>query len=179
MVRWGCVLSGPRPHGAFYVVHYPIAQRIALWYKNPQDPEGALACGLFVCPATDADALDTWLSGAEGLEAVRVAWGVVRDFATEALAKYEDFANPPNHPALFPRTPESVLHYPRPGDEVVDPKLDPDDYGITVRFATADRVYVDVRGGAGLGAAELHKSPSDGDYYLRSDWASVLSWVWS
>lgn len=176
----GCVLTAPLPHGAFYVVHYAVAQRVAFWYGDPEAPGGALPCGRFDCPAKDEDAFYAWLGEADGLAAVRAAWEVVADFAREALAKYEDFARPPTHPVLplgCPRPLGDVLADPRPGDVVQDPNID--NYGITVRFATADRVYVDVRGGAGLGAAELHNSPSDGDYYLRADWASVVAWVTS
>lgn len=166
------------PHGAFYVRHYAVAQKVALWYGDPEGPGGSVPCGVFDCPAADEDALYAWLGEADGLAAVRAAWEVVADFAREALAKYSEHTNPPNHPALpLAPTERDVAADPQPGDVVQDPNID--NYGITVRFATADRVYVDVRGGAGLGAAELHKSPSDGDYYLRANWASVVAWVTS
>ena len=172
-------MTAPVPHGAFYVVHYPVAQKVALWYGSPEGPEGALACGVFPCPAADADALDTWLSGAEGLEAVRVAWGVVAYFAREALAKYEDFANPRGQLALGlgPRTTDDVYADPRPGDKVQDPTYA--GRHITVRFATADRVYVDVvdvNGNLERQHPSEH-SPSDGTFYWRSKWSAVVSWV--
>jgi hypothetical protein len=168
-------LTAPVPHGAFYVVHYPVAQKVALWYGDPNFGN-ALACGTFACPAVDGDALDMWLSGAEGLEAVRVAWGVVRDFATEALAKYEDFANPRGQLALFPAE-RDVYADPRPGDRVQDPTYA--GRHITVRFATADRVYVDVVDVNGNLERQhpSESSPSDGTFYWRSKWSAVVSWV--
>lgn len=113
----GCVLT--LPHGAFYVVHYAVAQRVAFWYGDPDAPlvpGGALACGVFDCPAADEDALYAWLGEADGLAAVRAAWEAVADFAQEALAKYEEFARPPGHGTLFDE--RDVAADPRPGDVV-------------------------------------------------------------